>query len=64
MATAPLLGAGDGLSVAIIGSARFFSHRAAEPLQIYQLPVVSDNHPQWQAHSRHSIRRDTRRPVG
>ncbi|WP_169054943.1 hypothetical protein [Azospirillum sp. TSA2s] len=46
MATAPLLGASDGLSVAIIVGARFFSHRETEPLQIYQLPVVSDNHPQ------------------
>ncbi|WP_143266592.1 hypothetical protein [Azospirillum oryzae] len=64
MATAPLLGASDGLSVAIIVRARFFSHRETEPLQIYQLPVVSDNHPQWDARPHHSIRRDTGRPVG
>ncbi|WP_188051905.1 hypothetical protein [Azospirillum sp. Sh1] len=64
MATAPLLGACDGLSVAIIGGALFFSHLETEPLQIYQLPVVSDNHPQWWGQARRRIRRDTGRPVG
>jgi hypothetical protein len=64
MASAPLLGACGGLGVAIIVRACFFSHREAEPQQIYQLPVVSDNHPQWRARPRHSIRRDTGRPVG
>jgi len=44
MATAPLLGACGGLSVAIIGGAPFFSHRETEPLQIYQLSVVNNNH--------------------
>jgi hypothetical protein len=64
MSTTPLLGACVGLSVAIIVRARFFSHRGTEPLQIYQLTVVSDNHPQWRAEPRHSIRRDTGLPVG
>ena len=44
MATAPLLGACGGLSVAIIGGAPFFSHRETELLQIYQLSVVNNNH--------------------
>lgn len=64
MSTAPLLGACDGFSVAVIVTIRFFSHRETEPPQIYQLPVVSDNHPQWRAPLHHSIRRDTGRPVG
>lgn len=44
IATAPLLGACGGLSVAIIGGAPFFSHRETELLQIYQLSVVNNNH--------------------